>query len=154
MASQQLREQQMGGGAEALPSGAGEQLRAQIEATGQQGIAKGLQSEKIAGYDQGLKTLEGGTQAELGIANAWNPAARAEATTGAGNLALNAGTENWKEKQSGGILANIDAVAKTAEDVMGAVTGAGSMGAMFKGTSSVLSKNGANVAQSAKAGGF
>lgn len=145
VASQQLREQQESGGAAVLPSGAGEQLRSQIEATGQQGIARGLQAEKIAGYDQGLKTLEGGTQAELGIANAWDPAARASAATGAGALALKAGAERFKEQQSGGILSNIDAIAKTAMDVEGAVTGAGDVGAMFKspaknpGTSAALS---------------
>jgi len=139
VASQQLREQQAGGGAMVLPTGAGEQLRAQIEATGQQGIARGLQQEKIAGYEQGLKTLEGGTQAELGIAGAWNPAARAEAATQAGGLALQAGEERFKEKQSGGILSDIGAVADVAGKVAGAVTGVGDVGAMFKGTSSALS---------------
>ena len=140
MAAQDLRAMQEGGGAAVLPTGASEQIRAEIEATGQQGIAKGLQAEKIAGYDQGLKTLEGATQAELGVANAWDPAARAGATTGAGGLALQAGEEDWKEKQSGGILSNISSIAKTAGDVVGAATGVGHFAGLMKGPSTVLSQ--------------
>jgi hypothetical protein len=132
VAAMQLREQQQSGGAPTMPTGASEQLMAQIEATGQQGIARGLQQEKLAGYEQGMKTLTGATEAELGIARAEDATGMAREATGAGSLALEAGKERWAEKQSGGILSNITSIAKGIGDVTGAITGIGNVGSMFQ----------------------
>jgi hypothetical protein len=100
-----MQEKQESGGANVLPTGANAQINADILATGQQKIASGLQQEKIAGYQQGLSNLEGGTKAELGIADATNPAEAAKATEGAGSMAEEAGAEEFKENQETGPMA-------------------------------------------------
>ena len=105
-----LQEKQESGGANVMPTGANDALNAQITATGQQSIASGLQKEKIAGYSQGLANLEGGTKAELGIADATDPSKAASAATGAGGLAEQAGAEEFKENQETGGLAQFEGI--------------------------------------------
>jgi hypothetical protein len=133
-----LQEKQASGGANVAPTGADAQINADIAATGQQAIAKGLQGEKIAGYEQGLKNLEGGTEAELGIAGATNPGEYAKAATGQGALTEQAGAEMFKENQEtsglatlGQVAGDIGDIGKAAGSIAGAVTGFGDIGSMF-----------------------
>lgn len=136
MNAEALRQKQESGGANVLPTGANAQIDATIQALGQQKTAAGLQAEKIAGYDQGLKNLEGGTQAELGVASAENETGLASGANSAGDLALNAGTEEFKEAQQPGlfhqIMGAINDGAQAIGSVAGAVTGIGDIGASFK----------------------
>ena len=106
-----------------MPTGASDAVRAQILATGQQSIASGLQKEKIAGYQQGLANLEGGTKAELGIASATDPGRAAEAATGAGGLAEQAGSEVFKENLATGPMATFKGVAGGLADLGKAASG-------------------------------
>jgi hypothetical protein len=100
-----LQQKQASGGANVAPTGSNEAINAEILARGQQSEATGLQNEKIAGYQQGLANLEGGTAAENDILNATNPEKAAEAATGAGSLAEQSGAEEFKENQETGPLA-------------------------------------------------
>lgn len=119
-----LRQQQLSGGANVLPTGASAQIDADIKALGQQKIAEGLQREKMAGYEQGFKNLMGGTQAELGIAGAENETGLASAANSAGNLALSAGAERFKENQANSmfskVMGTLGAVGNFAKDISGA----------------------------------
>lgn len=105
-----LQEKQASGGANVGPTGSDEAINAQILATGQQKIAQGLQNEKIAGYEQGTSNLEGGTKAELGVADAANASGTANAATGAGKAAEEAGAEEFKENQETGGLAQFEGI--------------------------------------------
>jgi|SRR5215831_1576226 len=96
----ELKAKQESGGANVLPTGAQEQIRADIAAKGAQSTAQALTGIKEAGFKQGLSNLEGATQAELGIAGGENETGLAEGATGAGALALNAGQAQWQENQA------------------------------------------------------
>ena len=126
-----LKEQQESGGANVMPSGANDAINAQITATGQQKIASGLQQEKIAGYEQGLSNLEGGTKAELGIADATDPSKAASAAEGAGQLAVGAGAERFKENQETGGLAQFEGISSGLANLGKAASGFA--GAFHKG---------------------
>ncbi|MBZ5695981.1 MAG: hypothetical protein LAN36_11560 [Acidobacteriia bacterium] len=116
-----LREKQVAGGANVMPSGASAQINAEIQARGQQAIAQGLQEEKLAGYDQGVKNLEGATQAELGIAGEENPTGLAGAAVSSGDLAERAGAEQFKENQQDSmfnkVMGGISTVAGAAKSI-------------------------------------
>lgn len=121
-----LQAKQASGGANVSPTGSQEAINAEILAKGQQSAATGLQQEKIAGYEQGLKNLEGGTEAENDVLNATNPERAASAATSQGGLAEAAGAEQFKENQETGPLAiassitgDIGNVAKAAEGFAG-----------------------------------
>ena len=131
MNAEALRQKQESGGANVAPTGANEALNAQITATGQQNIASGLQKEKIAGYQQGLANLEGGTKAELGIASATDPGRAAEAATGAGSLAEQSGAEMFKENLATGPMATFKGIAGGLADLGKAASGFA--GAFHKG---------------------
>lgn len=110
-----LQEKQASGGANVLPTGASAQIGADIAATGAQKTAQNLTGIQEAGYQQGLSNLEGGTQAELGVAGGENETGLAEAATGSGALALNAGQAQFQENQltsplnlTSSILSDID----------------------------------------------
>lgn len=94
-----LQEKQAAGGANVMPTGAQAQINADIAAKGAQSTSQSLAQEKQAGFQQGLSNLEGATQAELGIASGENETGLAEASTGAGALALNAGQAQWQQNQ-------------------------------------------------------
>jgi hypothetical protein len=98
-------------------------VNAQITATGQQHIAEGLQKEKIAGYSQGLANLEGGTKAELGIADATDPSKAAGAAAGMGGLAEQSGAEMFKENQASSmfskVMGGLSTVGGFAKDIFG-----------------------------------
>jgi hypothetical protein len=94
-----LQEKQAAGGANVLPTGAQAQINADIAATGAQKTAQSLAQEKEAGYQQGLSNLEGGTQAELGVASGEDETGLGSNATSAGALALNAGQAQWQENQ-------------------------------------------------------
>jgi hypothetical protein len=119
----QLRQRQASGGAPgAAPQGANEAINAAIEAKGQQSTAENLANEKIAGYEQGTKNLEGATQAELGIAGGANDVGLAGATTGEGALGLNAAQAEWKQDQTSSpaaILGDVGQAAKDATAIFG-----------------------------------
>jgi hypothetical protein len=106
-----MQEKQESGGADVGPTGSNEAINAQILATGQQKIAQSLQQEKIAGYSQGLSNLEGGTKAELGIADAADPTKGAEAAAGTGAMAEKAGADEFQENQETGGMATFEGVA-------------------------------------------
>jgi hypothetical protein len=108
--------QKSGGAPGAVAPGSQAAIDAEIETKGQQGTAANLTNEKIAGYDQGLKNLEGGTTAELGIANAENETGLAGASTSAGNLGVDTAAESWKQGQTsspGAILGDITGAASS-----------------------------------------
>ena len=119
-----LQEKQASGGANVLPQGSQEAVNAEIEAKGQQSTASNLAQEKQAGYEQGLKNLEGGTQAELGIASGENETGLASAATGAGGLGLAGAEAQWQENQTsspaailgdiGAGVGDVASIAKTA----------------------------------------
>ena len=107
-----LQQKQAGGGANVLPTGSSEAVNAEIEATGQQKTAAGLQEEKTAGYQQGVTDLNSATQAELGIASGENETGLASAATGAGSLGLTGAEAQWQENQGSSpaaILGDINA---------------------------------------------
>lgn len=144
-----LQEKQASGGANVAPTGADAQINADIAATGQQAIAKGLQGEKIAGYEEGLKNLEGGTDAELGIAKATDPNQSAEAATGAGSMAEKAGAEEFQENyETSSPHASLGDIAQgvgIAGGIAGDIMGVGDVGSMF---SSSMSGAGPTAGQS------
>jgi len=128
MNAQDLRLKQESGGANVLPTGTQEALKAQTAELGGQATAKNLAAEKIAGYDQGLKNLEGGTQAELGVASGENETGLAGATNEAGNLALSAGAEEKKENMASGPLAIAGSIIGDISSLAGAATGLAGIG--------------------------
>jgi hypothetical protein len=144
-----LAEKQAAGGANVAPTGADAQINADIAATGQQAIAKGLQGEKIAGYQQGLNELEGGTDAELGIAGASNPSSYSQSAVGAGDMAEKAGAEEFKENfetsSPQAIMGEISQGVGLAGQIAGAAMGIGDVGSMF---SSSMSGAGPTAGQS------
>ena len=107
-----LKEQQASGGANVAPTGAQAQINAAISDEGQSAINQALSGTQEAGYQQGLENLEGGTNAELGIASEENPAGLANAATNALNAGVNAGNTEWKENQAGSFM-----------NVLGGITG-------------------------------
>jgi hypothetical protein len=123
-----LQQKQATGGANVLPTGASEAVNAEIQALGQQKIASGLQEEKIAGYDQGVKNLEAATGAELGVAGAENPTGGANVTIGAGSMAEKAGNDEFQENQEGSMFGS---VMKGITGVAGAASSIGGMAAGF-----------------------
>lgn len=130
-AAEALKEKQEAGGANVLPTGASDQIRANIASQGAKSTAQNLVQEKQAGFEQGLKNLEGGTQAELGIAGAENSPQLAEAGTGLGELGLKAGQAQWEQNQvtsplnlTSSILGDITSGAK-------AISGIGDVATMF-----------------------
>jgi len=127
-----LQQRQLAGGAPgAAPAGAQAQINADIAATGQQQIAKGLQAEKIAGYQQGVTNLEAGTRAELGIAGAEEAPQLGQAATGAGGLALSAGEAQFNENQISSPMNIAKGVIGDVTSAAGAITGIGDVGSMF-----------------------
>jgi hypothetical protein len=126
-----LRQQQLAGGADVLPTGANAAVDAQIQATGQQATAKGLQEEKTADYQQGVTNLEAGTNAELGIASGENETGLASGATGAGGLGLSAAEAQWQENQTsspGAILGDIGKGISDAAGIAGIASGFMPMG--------------------------
>lgn len=112
-----LRQRQESGGAPgAAPQGSQEAINAEIEAKGQQSTASNLAQEQIAGYEQGVKNLEGATSAELGIASGANETGLAGATTGAGSLGLNAATAQWQQNQTSSPAAILGDIGQGAKD--------------------------------------
>jgi hypothetical protein len=127
-----LQQKQQSGGANVAPTGANAAVNAEILAKGQQAQGTGLQQEKIAGYEQGLKNLEGGTQAENDILNATDPSKAANAVVNAGNMAEKAGVDEWTENQATGspmaIMKDIGAGVGLATQIAGAGAGFAGMG--------------------------
>lgn len=115
-----LRQRQESGGAPSAASqGAQEAINAEIEAKGQQQTASNLAQEQIAGYEQGVKNLEGATQAESAIASGANETGLAGATTGAGSLGLNAAMAQWKQNQTSSPSAILGDIGQATGDVSG-----------------------------------
>lgn len=85
-----LREKQQSGGANVLPSGASDQINADINILGGQKTAQGLEAETAANYAQGRQNFENATTAESGVAGLQNPIGYAGATTNAEGQATNA----------------------------------------------------------------
>ena len=94
-----LRATQASGGANVAPTGAQAATEATIGAVGQQGAAANTQATQLAGFQQGVQNLEGGTQAELGVASGEQVPQLEEAATGEGALGLNAGQAQFAENQ-------------------------------------------------------
>ena len=114
-----LQQKQAGGGANVLPTGSQAAVNAEIEAKGQQATATNLAGEKQAGYEQGIKNLEGGTQAELGIASGENETGLASAATGAGGLGLAGAEAQWQENQTSSPAAILGDIGAGVGDVGG-----------------------------------
>jgi hypothetical protein len=107
-----LQQKQQSGGANVLPQGTQEAINAEIEAKGQQTTATNLAQEKEAGYQQGITNLEGGTQAELGIASGENETGLTSGAIGAGGLGLAGAEARWQQNQTSSpaaILGDINA---------------------------------------------
>jgi hypothetical protein len=134
-----LQEKQAAGGANVLPTRAQDQINAQIAATGAQKTAQTLTGIKEAGYQQGVSNLEGGTQAELGIASGENETGLATGATGSGNLALSAGAEQFKENQETGPLSIAGSILGDIGTAAGDITGIGNVASMFKTPSGTVS---------------
>jgi len=149
-----LQEQQAAGGANVLPTGAQAAINAQIAATGQQKIAEGLQREKLAGYQQGITTLEDATKAELGVAGAEEAPQLAGAGTQAGSLALQAGEEQFKESQATSPFARIGQIAGLVSQGIGDVVGIGNLGSMFSKVMSTPAAGGASELADTTSGGM
>jgi hypothetical protein len=123
-----LRQRQATGGAPgAAPQGAQEAITAEIAARGQQATAANLAQEKIAGYDQGLKNLEGATSAELGVSRGEDVTGLAGATTGEGKLGLEAAQAQWQENQASSLSSILGDIGGVAKDI----TGVGNVVSMF-----------------------
>jgi hypothetical protein len=139
----ELQQRQLSGGAAGMPSGADAALRAQVLATGQQSIARGLQEEKIAGYAQGLKNLEGATEAELGVGKTQAELGSTAASAGAETQKTEeaAGAEMFKENQATSGFA----IAKNIEGLVGGAAGiAGGIGSMAAGGAALTGGGGSN----------
>jgi hypothetical protein len=126
----QLRQQQLSGGANVLPTGANAAVDAQIQAQGQQATATGLQNEKTADYQQGVANLEGATNAELGIAGGESDTGLASGATGAGGLGLSAAEAQWQENQTTSPMAILGDVGQGIGGAESAMEDIGSMGSM------------------------
>jgi hypothetical protein len=146
-----LQQKQQSGGANVAPTGANAAVNAEILAKGQQAQGTGLQQEKIAGYEQGLKNLEGGTQAENDILNATDPSKAANAVVNAGNMAEKAGTDEFNENQETGspmaIMKDISAGVGLATQIAGAGAGFAGMGGGGSPLSGMQASNAAMTAQ-------
>lgn len=79
--AQQLREQQMSGGADVLPSGAQSAIEAQQRELGAQATATNLLQEKELGYQVGRENFAKATGAEEAVANLANPTGYAGAAS-------------------------------------------------------------------------
>lgn len=79
--AQQLREQQMSGGADVLPSGAQAAIEAQQRELGAQNTATNLLKEKELGYQVGRENFAKATDAERAVAELSNPTGYAGAAT-------------------------------------------------------------------------
>lgn len=90
VAAQQLRNQQMSGGASVMPTGAQEALEGAQRELGAQQTATNLAQEKEAGYQTGRQNFFNAAQNEEQVASLSNPTGFANAATGAGNLELGA----------------------------------------------------------------
>ena len=88
--STDLRMKQQGGGANILPSGAGEALTENATVLGNQSTAEQLNAETAADYAQGLTNFNNATTVLSGTAGLENPVGTANATTGAGSNATSA----------------------------------------------------------------
>lgn len=127
-----LQERQAAGGAGVLPTGAQAAINAQIQATGQQNIARGLQAEKIAGYQQGITNLEGATQAELGIAKTEAPTETAGQVNQADIAEREAGQAIFQEQQATSPFADLEKGLTAAGQAVNLATGVGDVGSMFQ----------------------
>jgi len=88
--STDLRMKQQGGGANVLPTGAGEALTENATVLGNQSTAEQLNAETAADYAQGLTNFNNATTVLSGTAGLENPVGTANATTGAGSNATSA----------------------------------------------------------------
>lgn len=88
VAAEQLRQQQLSGGAATAPTGAAAALEEQARQTGAQKTATALGQEKELGYETGRELFEKASNAEATVAQLANPTGYAQATTNAGNAAL------------------------------------------------------------------
>jgi len=86
----ELQLKQAGGGANVLPTGAGEALTEDATVLGNQGTAEALNQETAADYAQGLTNFNNAASVLSGTASLENPVGYAGAATGAGSSATNA----------------------------------------------------------------
>lgn len=100
VSAQQLREQQMAGGADVLPSGAQSAIEATQRELGAQETATNLLKEKELGYQVGRENFAKATEAEKAVGELANPTGYAEAATSA------AGAANQAQKQVDTMNAN------------------------------------------------
>lgn len=87
VSAQQLREQQMSGGADVLPSGTQSAIEATQRELGAQATATNLLKEKELGYQTGRERFSEATGAEKDVASLANPTGYAGAAVEAGNAA-------------------------------------------------------------------
>lgn len=90
VAAEQLRQQQLSGGAEVLPTGAQATMELQARETGAQKTAEALAQEKELGYQVGRENFLQSTGALERVAGLENPTGFANAATSAEGEALNA----------------------------------------------------------------
>lgn len=88
VAAQQLRQQQLSGGADVLPTGASMATEATARELGAQQTATNLAQEKELGYQTGRENFQNATKATEDVASLSNPVGFADASTSAGGLAL------------------------------------------------------------------
>lgn len=90
VAAQQLRDQQMAGGASVLPTGAQSANELMARELGAQKTASELSREKELGYQVGRENFFNAAKAEGDVASISNPTGFANAATNAGQLNLSA----------------------------------------------------------------
>lgn len=111
--AQELRERQLGGGAQVLPSGAAATLELQARELGGQNTANQLTQERLAGYQAGQQRYSQALAALSGNASLLNPTSYAGAATGAGESAT--GAVKLADSERSNLLSSI----------LGGVVGAG-----------------------------
>lgn len=122
VAAEQLRQQQLSGGAATAPTGASAALEEQARETGAQNTATALGKEKELGYETGRELFKEASNAEATVAQLANPTGYADAATNAGNAAL-AGQQE---------VDTMNAQSSTAKLLGGALQGAGVQGLLSK----------------------
>lgn len=136
VAAQQLRDQQVSGGANVLPTGAQEAGELAARELGSQQTASNLAQEKELGYQTGRQNFLSAAGAEEQVANLSNPIGFAGAATNAGELNLGANKQvdqmnanSLTAKLLGGAITGGANAALTASPLSGSVTNAIQSGA-------------------------
>lgn len=101
----ELGEKQAAGGAAILPTGAQEQINANLGLVGEQNIANQLTQEQLAGWQAGEQRYQSALNALTGNASLISPTSYTQAATGAGQSAT--GAINLADSEKSNLLSSI-----------------------------------------------